>query len=196
MVPQRPFVGQATGPWNDLLLLSCHPSPSLSTVMTLRTQPGNPSRPDRFPVLFYFCSFRVIYFFCVTASSSWTLELMAFPESTLLSLSTVLYFLSFSTLSHTFTSEFCNFLRNQSQGYASWATYKLELGLSGNWASRAGWLQHGLQRERVTVMARRPKISTLAYEDTCMYLYKTDAIAFPQRKAELTLIAIEGIKWW
>lgn len=130
MVPQRPFVGQATGPWNDFLLLCCHPSPSLSTVMTLRTQPGNPSRPDRFPVLFYFCSFRVIYFFCVTASSSWTPELMAFPESTLLSLSTVLYFLSFSTLSHTFTSEFCNFLRNQSQGYASWATYKLELGLS------------------------------------------------------------------
>lgn len=40
-------------------------------------------------------------------------------------------------------------------------------------------------------MARRPKISTLAYEDTCMYLYKTDAMVFPQRKAEFTLIEIE-----
>lgn len=55
---------------------------------------------------------------------------MAFPESTLLSLSTFLYFLSFSTLSHSFTSELCNFLRSQSQGYASWATSKMELGLS------------------------------------------------------------------
>jgi len=52
-------------------------------------------------------------------SSSWNLELMIGPVSTVLSLSIISFFLSFSTLSHDFRWEPCNCLRSQSQSYVA-----------------------------------------------------------------------------
>lgn len=103
---------------NFSFLLICHPPPSVSTVMILMTWLGNPAG---FQVAPLFCFIFLLGYILIymSASSSWNLELMTVPISTVLSLSIISLFLFFSTPFHNFCWEHYNFLKNQTQSYVA-----------------------------------------------------------------------------